>query len=161
MNKELMFDNNLKLAALPADLAVAVTGSRVKMAAGERLAIICQMGDSVGATVAFTLKQHTAASGGTSKDLSVDNLYFKKAGAATVFTKVDPNGVSAAVYDLSADFGSEEGIAVFQVLQDQLDTENGFAYVSVNIAAAGVAKIAATSYLMQYCELCPAYAESI
>jgi len=107
------------------------------------------------------LKQHTAASGGTSKDLSVDNLYFKKAGAATAFTKVDPNGVSAAVYDLSADFGSEEGIAVFQVLQDQLDTENGFAYVSVNIAAAGVAKIAATSYLMQYCELCPAYAESI
>lgn len=149
MNQQLMFEYNMKMAHEPVDLnTAAVTGARISMATGSRLAIMCVMGDSTGATVQFTLRQHTLAAGGTSKNLSVANVYYKKAGAATVFTKVEPS-VEAAVYDLSADFAAEPGIVVFEVLADQLDTNGGFDFVSVDIADSGAAKLASTVYVVQ------------
>ena len=161
MNTEFLFDENLKMAHLPVDLnTAAVTGARIKMDKCERIAVVCQMGDSVGATVAFTLKQHNAAAAGTSKALSVANNYFVKVGAATSFTKVEPT-VEASVYDLSADFAAQEGVVVFEVLPDQLDTNNGFAWFSIDIADSVAAKLASTVYIVEDSSYCPAYAEVI
>lgn len=149
MNKEFLFDENLKLAHLPVDMnTAAITGARISMAKCARVAVVCQMGNSVGATVSFTLKQHNAATAGTSKVLAVANNYFKKVAAATSFTKVEPT-VEASVYDLSADFAADEGIVVFEVLPDQLDTNNGFAWFSIDIADSGAAKLASTMYVVE------------
>jgi hypothetical protein len=161
-NTEFLFDENIKMAHEPIDLnAAAITGARISMGkVCGRVAIVCIMGDSVGATVQFTLKQHTAAVGGTSKVLAVANNYFKKVNSATVFTKVEPT-VEASLYDLSVDFAADPGIVVFEVLPSQLDTNNGFAYLSVDIADSTAAKIASTFYIVDDAKFCPAYAEAL
>jgi hypothetical protein len=149
--KNLFFaeDKALKQAFLPVDLnAAAITGERVNIGKGSRLAIVLCMGDSVGALVRPTLRQHNAATAGTSKDLSVANAYFHKAGAATSFTKVEPT-VAAALYNLDAIFGGEEGIVVFEVLGEDLDVNNGFEFVSIDLADSTAAKIAAAVYVLE------------
>ena len=147
---------NLK-AAVPVDMdAAAFAGPRVSLKEGYRLAIICNMGDSVGAAVTFTLKQHNAASGGTSKDLEVANLYYKKAGAATSFTKVEPT-VAAAAYNLAADFAAQEGIVVFEVLAEDLDVEGGFTHVSIEAADSGAAKLLSVVHVLHNVKHKPAY----
>lgn len=157
MNQFLMEKSSLKLAHLPVDMnTAAITGARIKMNLGDRLAIIVAMGTSTAALAQFTLRQHNAASSGTSKNLSVDNPYYKKAGAATVFTKVEPS-VAAAAYDLSTDFAADGGLVVFEVLQEDLDVNNGFAWVSLDIADSTAAKLACTMYQVVDAEFKPAY----
>lgn len=157
MNNAYLGENKgLKIGVLPADLNTSgATGERVFLKEGKRLAIVVQMGDSTGATAEFTLRQHDAATSGNSKDLSIDNPYFHKAGAATSFTKVEPSA-AAATYDLSSIFAAEEGIVVFEVVEDQLDVENGFGYVSVNITDPAAAKVMGVLYVMEM-ENKPAY----
>ena len=146
MEKFLCEDKGLKQAFLPVDLnAAAVVGARVL--ADARVAIVVSMGDSTAATVAFTLKQHNAASGGTSKVLEIANKYYVKAGTANVFTKIEPE-VAASVFDLSSTFAGEEGIVVFEVLPEDLDVNNGFSHVSIEIADSGAAKIAHGLYIV-------------
>lgn len=157
MNAFLLEKLNLKQSA-PVDLNVAaVTGPRIKMDNSYRLAIAVLMGTSTAATVQFSLKQHTAATGGTSKDLSVANAYFHKAGAATVFTKVEPS-VAAASYDVSSVFAADAGIIVFEVLADDLDVDAGFAWVSLDIADSGAAKLASVLHVAHEVKDAPAYA---
>lgn len=142
-------DKALKQAFLPVDLnAAAVTGERINIGKGHRLAIVLTMGDSTGAQVRPTLRQHNAATAGTSKDLEVANAYFHKAGAATVFTKVEPTA-AAALYNLDSIFGDAEGIVVFEVLAEDLDVNNGFEFVSVDLADSGAAKVGAGIYVLE------------
>lgn len=141
MNAFKMEVENLKVVGGPVDFnTAAITGERVSMKACKRVAFICQMGDSTSAVVEFTLKQHNAASSGTSKALTVMNPYFHKVGAATSFTKVEPT-VAASVYTLSTLFADEPGVVVFEVLAEDLDTNNGFAWVSVDVTDSTAAKI--------------------
>jgi len=124
MEAFLMEKANMKQVVLPVDLnTAAVTGARVSMKGCKRVAFLVDMGDSTGATVQCTLRQHDAASAGSSKDLSVANPYFKKAGTATKFTKVEPT-VAAAMFDISADFAAQEGLAVFEVLEEVPEGQN-------------------------------------
>jgi len=148
MEKFLLEEKSLKQAFLPVDLnTAAVVGGRISLKDAHRVSIVLCMGDSTGATVEVTLKQHDAASGGNSKNLEVANKYYKKAGAATSFSKVEPE-VAAAVYNLSSDFAAQEGIVVFEVLPEDLDVSNDFSHLSVNIADSGAAKIASCLYVV-------------
>jgi hypothetical protein len=160
MEKFLMEGSNIKQVAVPSDMDTAVTGARIKMEKGDRLAIVLSMGDSVGAVVEFALKQHNAASGGTTKALEVMNPYFKKAGSATSFTKVEPTAVEDT-YDLAADFAAQEGVVVFEVLGEDLDVNNGFAWVSVNAADSTVAKLLAGLYVVGKSRFQPAYEQAV
>lgn len=161
MNQFLMEKCNLKVASLPVDMnTVAITGARVNVAKGDRVAFIQVMGTSTAAVVEFTLRQHNAASSGTSKDLSVDNPYYVKAAAATSFTKVQP-GSATALYALSTTFAADSGIVVFEILGDQLDVDGGFSYVSVDVADSTAAKLLSSLYLMHDCRFNPAYSEII
>jgi hypothetical protein len=154
MEKFLLEDKGIKQAFLPVDLnTAAVAGERVK--AEDRVSIVVAMGDSTGATVQISLKQHNAASGGDSKALSIANKYYKKAGAAKSFSKVEPE-VAADAYDLSADFAAEEGVVVFEVLPEDLDVNGGFSHVSVEIADSGAAKLASGLYIVD-CKFKPAH----
>lgn len=160
MNHYLAEGKGLKIGVLPADLnGSGATGLRLNMKEVNRVAIVVQMGDSTGATASFTLRQHDAASAGNSKDLEVANKYYHKAGAATVFTQVEPT-VAAATYDLSSIFAAEEGIAVFEVTEQQLDRENDFAFVSLDVADPGAAKIVSVLYVASN-EKLPAYELSL
>ena len=112
-------------ACVPFDMDTVTALPRIGLEKGDRVAIICIMGDSVGAVVDLTLKQHTAITAGTSKDLATSNPYYKKVGAATSFTKVTPVA-EAANYVLSTDFAAQEGVVVFEVLGEELDNEGGY-----------------------------------
>lgn len=156
MNNYLAEGRALKLGALPQDAnGNAITGERIHMKEMNRVAIAVQMGDSTGAAVTLTLRQHDAASSGNSKDLEVANAYYHKAGAATSFTKVEPSSAAAA-YDLASIFAAEEGIVVFEVLESQLDLANGFGYVSIDIADSTASKVFSVLYV-GVAEKLPAY----
>lgn len=161
-NAFLMEKHNLKQVAGPVDLnTAAVTGERVKMDNGQRLSFIVSMGDSTSATlVAFTLRQHTAASAGTSKDLVVANPYFVKAAAATSFTKVVP-GSAVALYTLTSTFADEPGMVVFEVLSEDLDIANGYYWASLDIGDSGAAKIGSVVAQLSDCRNLPPYGQAI
>lgn len=156
MNQYLAEGRALKLGALPQDAnANAITGERLHMKEVNRVAIVVQMGDSTGAAVDLTLRQHDAASAGNSKDLSVANAYYHKADTATSFTKVVPSS-AAASYDLASIFAAAEGIVVFEVEESQLDLANGYGYVSIDIADSTAAKVFSVLYV-GVSEKLPAY----
>jgi hypothetical protein len=136
----------IKSGILPQSNLGALTGERINMGKSDRVAVVITLGATAGATVDITLQQHNAASGGTSKALSVDNNYYHKITAASVFTKVEP--VSAASnYVLTGIFGGTSGVVVFEVSSSQLDVNGGFNFFSVNLAAATVAKIVSVEYI--------------
>lgn len=136
----------VKAAFNPADLNTAgATGAYIDMSKGEKVAIVCVMGDSVGATAEFTLKQATDSSGTGVKDLSVANHYFKKAGAATSFTRVEPSSAAAA-YDLSTDFAAQEGIVIFEINPSDLDVNNDFTHATIIVTDPAAAKVYSVCY---------------
>ena len=152
---------NLKIVAGPVDLnTAAVTGARVSMKGCKRIAFVVAMGDSTSAVASFSLKQHNAASSGTTKALSVANPYFVKAAAATVFTKVTPGSATDA-YDLSTTFADEPGMVVFEVLAEDLDVTNDFAWVSVDIADSTAAKLGSVVAVCHEVGLKPPYGQSL
>ena len=160
MEKLLLDQANIK-ACVPADMnTAAFVGDRVSMAEVIKLAIVVNMGDSVGAVVDFTLKQHNAASGGTSKVLAVQTPYFKKAGAATVFTKVDQS-VAASNFVLSADFAAQEGMVVFEICPEDLDVEGNFSHVSIEALDSTAAKLISVLYVAHKCKALPAHSVAI
>ena len=148
-NEFLAEGKGLKQAFAPVDLnTAAVAGARVGLKDGDRLAIVINLGTSTAAQLRVSLEQHNAASAGTSKALEIQNPYFHKAGAATVFTKVDPSA-PASTFDLDAVFAADGGVAVFEVLAEDLDVNGGFSHVSVNIADSTAAKLGAAVYVLE------------
>lgn len=144
-------------AEAPVDMnTAAITGARTKIAKGDRLAFVVNMGGSTAALVQMTLRQHNAASSGTSKDLSVANPYYKKVGAATSFTKVEPTS-AAALYDLSSDFAGAAGMVVLEVLAEDLDINNGYAWVSLDMADSTAAKLVSVVHVLGKVKEKPAY----
>lgn len=143
MERFLMEAKNLKVGLVPVDLnAGANAGLRIPMANAKRIAFVVVTGASTAAVLTLNLLQHDAASSGTSKALSVANPYFTKHGAATVFTKTVP-GSATDTYDLSTLYATDGGIAVFEVLAEDLDVENGFAWVSLSALDSTAAKVGA------------------
>lgn len=133
---------NMSTGLVPVDLNTgANTGLRVSMKGAKRVTFAVIMGASTAAVTDFTLQQHNAASAGTTKVLSVANPYYKKVSSATKFTKVVPS--SAASNYVPTDFASLGGIIVFEVLAEDLDVENDYAWVSLDIADSTAAKLGA------------------
>jgi len=160
-----MEKHNIKQAGVPADLNLAgLTGARVKLDGAFKCAVVVSMGDSVGAAVDFSLQQHDAASAGTSKALNIVRNYYRKADVETAFTKVeirpDDAGLSDSV-DLAAVFAAAEGIVVFEVLAEDLDRENGFGWISLNIGDPGAAKVFNAEYVLRDNRQEPAYDQDL
>lgn len=162
MNMGLLEFANLKQIAPIADLnAAATTGARVNLADYERLAVILSFNSGLtGPSVIASLRQHNAASGGTSKALAIKTPYYYKAGAATVFTKVEPS-VAADSFDLSSVFDTNGGILVFDIAAEDLDGDAGFAFASLDLPDAGVAKLGYGLYLAHDANHKPAYDQAI
>ena len=146
-----------KTIVAPVDLNTAAnTGLRVDMKNLKRVTFIAILAAGTTTTAhTFTLKQHTVSSGGTPADLSVDNPYFHKIGAATSFTKVSPSSAAAA-YDLHSLLGDSASIVVFEVLAEQLS--DGYRYVSIDLTDAGGAQLGSIIAIGDS-EFAPAYSQ--
>lgn len=162
MENFLMAKHVPKVVVAPVDLnTAAVTGQRVSMKNRDRVTFILIMAAATSATaVGLTLRQHNAASAGTSKDLSVANAYYHKIGAATIFTKVEPSSAAAA-YDLLSLVGDAVSIVVFEVLAEDLDVANDFAWVSADTPDSGAARLGTVIALTSGEGLVPAYGLAI
>lgn len=160
-NVLLLEEKNLKQAFAPVDLnTAAVVGSRVSMAGADKIAIVISLGASTGAAVEIALKQHDAASSGNTKALAVSNPYFHKAGSATKFTKVEQT-VDEDTYDLASLFAADGGVVVFEVLAEDLDVNNGYSHISVNVADSGAAKVGGGMYVLSNLRNEPGYSTDI
>lgn len=159
MNTQFLFENNLKLSNI-ADANAGLTGARIKMDALERLVILIAIQAGTAGVVTPTFQQHNAASAGTSKALTLKNDYCTKVNAETVFTKVDGSaGYSSVV--LGATVGANTALLAFEVLPEELDVNNGFGYVSVNLPAVGQARVASILLCAKEAEFKPAHEVSI
>ncbi len=160
MEAYLLEKQNIKQAFGPADLDTAQVGARISLVSGQRVVILLSIADSAGGNVIANLKQHNAATAGTSKALELTNPYFHKVGAATVFTKVDVD-TAEDVYDLSALLATEPGLVAFEVKAEDLDVEGNFSHISVEMDDSGAAKIGAGVYIVHDCKSLPAYSVAL
>lgn len=153
---------NIKAAGVPFDANTPQTPVRVSMTKAGRMTVLVSMGASTAAVATFALKQHNAASSGTSKALEIGNPYFHKAGAATVWTKVEQaDGVKEDTYDLSTLFAADGGMVAFEVLEEDLDVNGGFTHMSIEFADTTAAKIVAAVYIARGNDLNPSYDQAI
>lgn len=147
-----------KQLAVPANLLTApTTGARIQVAKGFRVTVVCNMGESTSGITDFTMKQHTASTGGTTKVLATSNPYFEKVDTDTSFTKV---AVSDASNIVPTTLAADPGIFIFEVLAEDLDRENGFSYFSLDAAEStglGNDKIMAAIYILNDVRNVPAY----
>lgn len=120
--------------------------SRISLKNAHKVALTISV-PSVAENLPFTLRQHDAASSGNSKDLVVSNDYFYKLDADDEGTRVDaPNTAAVGGSELNG----SAGLLTVEVLAEDLDVENGFAYVSIvvgDLAAARIGTIEAESHM--------------
>lgn len=104
--------------------------ARVKMGAAHKVAFTVAV-PSVAEDLVFTMRQHDAASAGNSKDLVVVNDLTYKLIADAKATKVDaPETAQVTVSQLNG----QAGHVVVEINAEDLDVNNGFAYVSLQVA---------------------------
>lgn len=140
----------------PQSIIGAVSSQRVPLAKGHRLAIVVALGTSAASTVAVTLQQHNAASGGVTKVLPVANKYYHKVAGQAVATLVEPTS-AASVYTLTSQFSTAAGFFVLEVLAEDLDVNGNFSHVSIDFTAAGVAKQACALFVLHNVSEMPAH----
>lgn len=124
----------------PVDLSVAaVTGKRVSMKNASGLAVVIFKGAaSAGVDPAFTLKEATAFTGGTSQNMGNPPAYYWEKTAAALAGSETWSQVTATYSSGAVTLTSQEGnqgIFVFQVLSQDLSA--GFSYIEVDAAKAG------------------------
>lgn len=147
---------SLKQVAVPADLnGAAVTGARISMGECAKVAVVLSFGDSTAAVTSVSFQQHDAASSGNSKALTIASPYFYKVASSTSFTKVDL--ASAASTIAPTVLAADEGVYVFEILAEEIDVDNGYAWVSVNVADSTAAKLMSGLYIVNDVTHKPAY----
>jgi len=147
---------NAKIAfGVTAVAAAAATGERINVKENGRVTFFLIAGGSTGADVKVNLLQHNAATSGTSKVLPIMNKYFVKAGAATVFTQTEPTA-DASTIELTA-LDDAAGLVAIEVRAEDLDVNNGFAWMSCDVPIAGQAKNVVGLYIAGDCRTLPPY----
>lgn len=139
---------------IPVDLQTAQTGKRVhlKNAAGCTIVAIKAAG-TAGDDPTFDLKQHTAATGGTSADLDITDHYYVKSATtltgAETWTKITQSAASEIVDPGGAGTSAEsQQVLVFEVDGTQLSA--GYEWISVDVADTGSnAQLGCVIYLLR------------
>jgi len=136
----------------PVNLATAAnTGKRVSLRNAGGVTIVVFKGAGTAAEdPSFTLKQHTAASGGTSANLAAITYYFVKQEATLdgdeTWSKVTQ--AASATVTGNGTSAEEEAIYVFEVDAAQLDAN--YTHVSLDIADVGTnSQIGGVLYLLR------------
>jgi hypothetical protein len=137
-------------AIVPVDLgAAANTGHRLHLKNYGGVAIVGYFNNGTAAeAITFDVQEHTAATGGTSRDLDVVSVYHTKTEAILdgdeTWTRVTQTAASEVT---NADWDDAlEGIVVIEV--DATELSDDCEWISVNIADTGTAHVGAVLYIM-------------
>ena len=143
--------NGIKAAAVPTNInstgGSAITGARISLKPMQRVSIIVSFND-VAADVAVSFQEHDAATAGNSKAFTIVDPVFVKLDAETAFTK---EAFAAA------DGNGSSGVVVYEIMAESLDRDNGYGYISANVAQAAGDKIVSVMYVSHDMESHPAY----
>jgi hypothetical protein len=130
-----LFD--ISVGAVPTDaVAGAITGNRVHLskASGVTIVVISSAGSTDRLDV--DLRQHTAASGGTSADLDIiDHYYIKSETTLDGDETWTRTAQSAASEITDADGASEQSLLVIEV--DAVELADGYEWVSLDVPDLG------------------------
>lgn len=145
-----LFDIGTAFAPVDTQTA-AITGKRISLqnATGCTIVVVKAVGAGTDKPV-FTLKQHTAASAGTSADLAAISYYYVKKEAVLdndeSWTKVAQT-LAATVTTPDAD-AQLQAIYAFEV--DAADLASGYTHISLDVADTGAAgaQLGAAIYLL-------------
>lgn len=154
-NKEFLESHDIIPALMPIDLSAATnTGDRVNLQNYDRcvFVLLSSIG-TAGDDPVVSAQQHDAASSGNSKALNFTRVRHKvgAAGIDTVgqFSLVEQS--DAASYDTATIDGAEnEAMIAIEVMAEDLDSENGYTFVSFSVADVGVnSQLGAGFYILQ------------
>jgi hypothetical protein len=151
-----LFDISTGFVPQAVNNSADVTGKRVslKNAGGVTIVVVAEAG-TAGDDLDLNLKQHTAASGGTSADLDVIDHYYYKTETTLdgdeTWTRKNQTAASE-ITDATGGLGTsaeEENIVVIEV--DASELSDGYSYVSLDATNAGSNnnKIAACLYFLR------------
>jgi len=153
MEKFLAEEKIVKLGLAPVEvLAVAQAGARISLKESKRIAIVVAFA-AANSDLSVALKQHNAASGGTSKALEISNHYYVKKGTETSFTKTE---LSAVEDTYAINPGNFSGVAIFEVLQEDLDVNGDFSHISAELTGTATGRDCSILYVGAS-EFLPAY----
>ena len=144
-----LFDIGSAFSPVDFNTSDAATGHRIHMRNYETVACVLFKGaGTAGADPVITIREHTAATGGTSADLAVVDEFFYKEETALdgdeTWTRVAQTEAATATV---ATWAENEGIVVVEVEAASLSA--GFEWVSFNIAATVAnAQLVAGLYIM-------------
>lgn len=154
-NKEFLESHDIIPALMPTDLSAAAnTGDRVNLQNYDRcvFVLLASIG-TAGDDPVISAQQHDAASSGNSKALNFTRIRHK-VGATGIdavgqFTLVEQSESDS--YDTTTVDGAEnEAMIVIEVLAEDLDSENGYTFVSFNVADVGLnSQLGAGFYILQ------------
>lgn len=155
LNQEILEGYQVVPAFMPVDLNTAgATGDRVEMKNVDRLVflLLASIG-TAGDDPVISAQQHDAASSGNSKALTFTRIRHK-VGATAInavgqFTLLEQSAASS--FDSASIDGAEnEALIAVEVKAEDLDTDNGYTYVSFNVADVGAnAQLGAGLYLLR------------
>lgn len=140
MNLDFLSNFDIIPADQVADMAsTALTGDRINMEEYQSVLIVVNKGiGTAGQDPVLAVKQHTAATSGSSKALQTETVYSKlDAADITTVTEWTTNTQTAADTYTDATSAEKEGLMVIQVNAEQFDQENGYTYLSLDFASPG------------------------
>lgn len=128
---------NISVGAVPTDaVAAAITGNRVSLrdAGGVTFVVVAAAGSTD--VLDLDLREHTAATGGTSQDLDIITRFYHQSEATLDGDEVWTEGSQTAASEIT-DVGaaSEQQLVVVEVGAEQLS--DGFNYVSLDVPDLG------------------------
>jgi hypothetical protein len=154
-NQEFLESHDIIPAFMPVDLSTAAnTGDRVNLQNYERcIFVLLASSGTAGDDPIITAQQHDAATSGNSKALNFTRIRHK-VGATDIdavgqFSLVEQTAASS--YDSATIDGAEnETLIAVEVQAQDLDTDNGFTFVSFNVADVGSnVQLGAGFYILQ------------
>lgn len=154
-NQQFLESHDIIPAFMPVDLSTAAnTGDRVNLQNYERcIFVLLASSGTAGDDPIITAQQHDAATSGNSKALNFTRIRHK-VGATDIdavgqFSLVEQTAASS--YDSATIDGAEnETLIAVEVQAQDLDTDNGFTFVSFNVADVGSnAQLGAGFYILQ------------
>lgn len=144
---------DLVAGIVPVNLATAAnTGNRLKPDRGTKVAIVFFKGAAAQGTEdpTVTVLQHDAASSGNSKALNFTEFKYKVATTLTTATAWTAVTRQSATNTATVDAWDEkEAILVIEIDAEDLDRENGYYWLSANVADTGTnAQLGAVLYIV-------------
>ncbi|WP_339730100.1 hypothetical protein [uncultured Gimesia sp.] len=154
-NKEFFESHDIIPAFMPVDLSTTTNaGDRINLQSYDRCIFVLMASiGTAGDDPVISAQQHDAASSGNSKALDFTRIRHK-VGATDIdavgqFTLLKQS--AAASLDTATIDGAENEILIaIEVLAENLDSENGYTFVSFNVADVGAnSQVGAGFYILQ------------